>query len=101
MNTLANHGYIARNGYASVVDLTLASNTVFGMGHDLAAFLSVYSGIMSGDLTSVSIGGPAPGGLLSGLSSTLGLIGKPQGLSRSHGRFETDASPLRADLYTS
>jgi hypothetical protein len=28
------------------------------------------------------------------------LLGKPQGLSKSHNRFEADASPLRADLYT-
>lgn len=70
------------------------------MGHDLAAFLSVYSGIMAGDLTTVSIGGPASSGLLAGLGGALGLLGKPQGLSNSHNRFEADASPTRADLYT-
>lgn len=84
---------------ASVVDITLASNTVFGMGHDLGAFLSVYSGVMSGDITSLSIGGPKPLGLVGSLGSTLGLLGTPQGLSKSHNRFEADASPFRADLY--
>lgn len=101
LNTLANHGYISRSGVSSVVELTTASNEVFGMGLDLAAFLSVYSGVMAGDITSVSIGGkPANGGgLLGGLGSSLGLLGTPQGLSKSHNRFEADASPTRQDLH--
>ena len=69
------------------------------MGLDLAAFLSVYSGVMAGDITSVSIGGKPRSGLLGGLTSSLGLIGEPQGLGNSHNRFEADASPTRADLY--
>lgn len=76
------------------------SLSVYGMGVDLAAFLSVYSAVMSGDLVSASIGGkPKTGGLLGGLNSLLGLLGEPQGLSASHNRFEADASPTRADLY--
>jgi hypothetical protein len=67
------------------------------MGLDLAAALSVYSGIMSGDITSVSIGGKPTSGLL----SSLGLLGQPQGLSLSHNNFEMDGSPTRADLYKS
>jgi hypothetical protein len=71
------------------------------MGLDLSAFLSAYSAIMAGDLTSFSIGGkPKSGGLLGGVGSSLGLLGTPQGLSASHNRFEADASPLRADLYS-
>jgi hypothetical protein len=69
------------------------------MGLDLAAFLSVYSGVMAGDITSVSIGGKPKSGVLGGLTSSLGLLGEAQGLSASHNRFETDASPTRADLY--
>ena len=70
------------------------------MGLDLAAFLSVYSGVMAGNITSVSIGGkPKSGGLLGGLASSLDLLGEAQGLSASHNRFEADASPFRADLY--
>ena len=73
---------------------------VFGMGLDLAAFLSAYSGVMAGDINSVSIGGKPGSGILSGgLTSSLGLVGEPQGLSASHNRFEADASPTRADLY--
>jgi hypothetical protein len=94
---MANHGYLDRNGISSAVKLATASNQVFGMGIDLAAFLGVYASVMAGDITSCSIGGPpGNGGLLGGL----GLVGKPQGLSNSHNRFEADASPMRADLYS-
>jgi hypothetical protein len=76
------------------------NTSVFGMSLDLAAVLSVYAAIMSGDIVSLSIGGkPKSGGLLGGLGSALGLLGEPQGLSWSHGRFEIDSSPTRADLF--
>ena len=68
------------------------------MGLDLAAFLSIYSGVMAGNIATLSIGGKPKSGLLSGLTSSLGL-GVGQGLSASHNRFEADASPTRADLY--
>ncbi|CAI6341405.1 unnamed protein product [Periconia digitata] len=101
LNALANHGYISRTGVDSVLSITAASNEVFGMGLDLAAFLSVYSGVMAGDITSFSIGGKAnSGSLLGGLTSSLGLLGEGQGLSASHNRFECDASPTRGDLYS-
>ncbi|EUC28077.1 hypothetical protein COCCADRAFT_9483 [Bipolaris zeicola 26-R-13] len=100
LNVLANHGYISRTGVASVLELTTASTEVFGMATDLSAFLSVYSGLVAGDLTTVSIGGkPKSGGLLTSATSSLGLLGEPQGLSASHNRFEADCSPTRADLY--
>jgi hypothetical protein len=73
---------------------------VFGMGLDLAAALSVYSGLMAGDGVICSIGGKPKSGLVGGLTSDLGLLGEPQGLSASHNRFEADVSPTRADLYT-
>lgn len=66
------------------------------MGVDLAQFLSVYGSVIDGDLTSFSIGGAPPSGLL----STVGLLGTPQGLSGSHNKYETDASPTRGDLYS-
>jgi hypothetical protein len=70
------------------------------MSTDLSGFLSVYAGIMAGDVTTVSIGGkPKSGGLLGGVTSSVGLLGEPQGLSASHNRFEADCSPTRADLY--
>lgn len=78
--------------------------TVFGMGVDLATFLTVYAAVMSGDIVSVSIGAKPGtegliGGIVKGLGSGLGLIGEPQGLDNSHNRFEADVSPTRGDLY--
>ena len=70
------------------------------MGLALAAFLSVYSAVMAGDLTSFSMGGKPKSSEILGLTSSLGLFGEPQGLSGSHNRFEHDGSPLRADLYS-
>ena len=64
-------------------------------GADLAAFLAVYGAVFDGDLTSYSIGGPAP----SLLNLADGLLGTPQGLSGSHNKYEGDNSPTRGDLY--
>lgn len=66
------------------------------MGLDLATFLAVYGSVIDGDLTSFSIGGAPPTSLL----GALGLLGTPQGLSGSHNKYETDASPTRGDLYS-
>ncbi|KAI4593977.1 hypothetical protein KJ359_008765 [Pestalotiopsis sp. 9143b] len=96
LNTLANHGYMARNGVGSMLDIIDGSVNVFGMGVDLATFLTVYSTIMAGDLATVSIGGVPPSSALLGIG---GLLGQPQGLGHSHNRFESDVSPTRADLY--
>ncbi|CAN9081888.1 unnamed protein product [Alternaria alternata] len=99
LNAMANHGYISRSGVSSIVELTTASNEVFGMGLDLSGFLSVYAAVMDGDVASVSIGGAPKSGLLGGVTSSIGLLGKPQGLAGSHNRFECDASPTRSDEY--
>lgn len=50
---------------------------------------------MDGDLTSWSIGGPPSSSLL----ASVGLLGTPQGISGSHNKYESDASPTRPDLY--
>lgn len=69
------------------------------MGLDLGAFLAVYGAVFDGDLTSWSIGGPPPPGLLGGLLEGVGLLGTPQGISGSHNKYESDVSPTRGDLY--
>ena len=52
------------------------------MGADLALFLATYGAVVDGTLTSWSING------------------KPHtGIGGSHGNYETDSSPLKADLY--
>lgn len=40
LNALANHGYLPHNGYISLTQAVEATNKVFGMGVDLATFLS-------------------------------------------------------------
>lgn len=90
---MANHGYIPHNGVATIQQYIDGTTKVFGMGVDLAGFLAVYGAIFDGDLTSWSIGGPAPGIDLDG------LLGVPQGLSGSHNKYENDVSPTRGDLY--
>jgi hypothetical protein len=46
LNAMANHGYLPHNGVGSITQFTTATNKVFGMGLDLAAFLSVYGAVM-------------------------------------------------------
>ena len=50
MNTLANHGYISRDGITTWAEAANAIQTVFGFGYDLAAFLSAVGLIAGGDL---------------------------------------------------
>lgn len=93
LNALANHNYLPHNGVATIDEFVSATGSVFGMGVDLATFLSTYGAVMDGDLTSWSIGGPPGGALLSG------ILSPPQGISGSHNKYETDGSPTRGDLY--
>ena len=113
LNAMANHGYIPHNGVATITQFIQGTYDVFGMvstlpplffpiplliafqGTDLATFLAVYGAVMDGDLTSWSIGGPPSSSLL----SSIGLLGTPQGISGSHNKYESDASPTRPDLY--
>ncbi|APA15984.1 hypothetical protein sscle_16g107540 [Sclerotinia sclerotiorum 1980 UF-70] len=95
LNAMANHNYIPHNGVATVSQFVQGTYDVFGMGVDLGAFLSIYGAVFDGDLTSWSIGGPPSSSLL----SSVGLLGKPQGISGSHNKYECDVSPARGDLY--
>lgn len=73
-----------------------ATNTVFNLGLDVSTVLSALSVVLSGNPLDLSwsIGGPPPLNLLSG------LLGRPQGLSGSHNKYESDSSPGRGDAYT-
>ncbi|EME46746.1 hypothetical protein DOTSEDRAFT_169550 [Dothistroma septosporum NZE10] len=96
LNAFANHGFLPRNGYATVEQFIDITTEVVGMGADLAGFLEVLGALIdSGDLMSWSIGGtpgPGIGGPLA--SGGNGLIG-------SHNKYENDVSPTRPDLYES
>ncbi|KAM3423815.1 hypothetical protein BST61_g1214 [Cercospora zeina] len=89
LNAFANHAFLPKNGVATVQQYIDATTEVVGMGTILAGFLSRLGATIDGDLTSWSMGGP-PGG--AGLLRGNGLIG-------SHNKYETDASPVRPDLY--
>ncbi|KAF4542401.1 Chloroperoxidase [Lasiodiplodia theobromae] len=93
LNALANHNYLPHDGVATITQFVEATNQVYGMGVDLATFLSIYGAVMDGNGISWSIGG-APE-----TTDLLNLLTQPQGISGSHNKYETDASPTRGDLY--
>ena len=95
LNAMANHGYLPHNGVATIEQFIQSCNYVFGMGLDLAGFLAVYGAIIDGNGLEWSIGGPTP--LVAG---PLADISEPEGISGSHNKYESDASPTRGDLYT-
>jgi len=82
LNALANHNYLPHNGIATINEFVSATGQVFGMGADLALFLSTYGAVIDGSGTSWSISG-----------------GPHVGIGGSHGNYETDSSPLKSDLY--
>nr|POF15021.1 aromatic peroxygenase [Quercus suber] len=81
LNALANHGYLPHNGVASIKQFVDATNAGFGMAKDLGGFLALFGAIVDGSLTSWSI---------QGVPHT--------GIGGSHGNYETDSSPFKADL---
>ncbi|CAD0015984.1 unnamed protein product [Aureobasidium pullulans] len=97
MNTLANHGYIPRNGITTVAQTVVAAARVFNMGAYVCAQCG--SVLFAGDIPTMrySIGGAdkrtnSAGALGSALGTETGLSG--------HLRFkEGDASGTRCDFY--
>ncbi|KIJ48622.1 hypothetical protein M422DRAFT_247470 [Sphaerobolus stellatus SS14] len=95
LNTLANHGYLPRNGVARPDQIVTAVMEAYNLGNDFAKFLVYQAHLMNGNpLTNLlSIGmktpetGPNP--------SKPALIG---GLSQ-HGTFEGDTSMTRVDAF--
>ncbi|KAI1023931.1 hypothetical protein LB504_005414 [Fusarium proliferatum] len=100
LNTLANHGYIPRNGIATIGQIQAGTAKLFNMGADLSALLAVGGAVDGGDILSqkMSIGGPDDRvGLLNGALNK--IFGKPSGIA-GHGKFnEGDASATREDFY--
>ncbi|KAH7136931.1 oxidase [Dactylonectria estremocensis] len=102
LNALANHGYINRKGVTSLVEVTAAINTVYGMGLELASILAVMGTVFVGNPLSVSPGfsiGDTSSGSNNILGNLFGLLGTPRGLNGSHNIIEGDSSNTRADLY--
>ncbi|KAG9112986.1 hypothetical protein FRC07_007819, partial [Ceratobasidium sp. 392] len=95
LNALANHGYLPRNGLVTFNQAIQACNSVFGMGVDIATTLATLGVVLTGnpETDEFSIG-ESPGGDI-----VPPFIALPQGLSGSHNKYETDASPGRGDYY--
>ncbi|KAF2206480.1 hypothetical protein CERZMDRAFT_72150 [Cercospora zeae-maydis SCOH1-5] len=93
LNAFANHGFLPRNGYATITQFIDVTMEVVGMGPALAAFLAVLGASIDGDGTSWSIHGTPP----RGVGGPLARFG--HGISGSHNKYEADASPTRFDLY--
>ncbi|KAF8599575.1 Cloroperoxidase [Ceratobasidium sp. AG-I] len=95
LNALANHGYLARNGVTNLAEAIAGTTEVYGMGADLAAFLSAYAVVIDGNPLTLewSIGG-SPGGPV-----FPPLLSPPLGLNGSHNKYESDSSSGRGDAY--
>lgn len=96
LNAMANHGYIPRNGVATIQQFVDGCFDAFGFGKDLGMLLSTYGGVMDGDLTRFSIGGPTPL-----VPSLLGLLGTPAGISanQSHNKYDGKNTLQRRPLH--
>ena len=96
MNAAANHGYLPRNGIASIEQTVSGLGKLYNLGPRITAVLAAYAVITEGNpLEGVwSIGGPLPTDEL-----TAPLLGTGQGLSYSHNTYEGDSSIGRGDAY--
>ncbi|KAJ7120812.1 hypothetical protein C8R44DRAFT_877142 [Mycena epipterygia] len=97
MNTLANHGYIPRNGIASFEEIVTGAMEAFNVQSGLMEFITAANMMMRGNpfVNKVSIGGSSPL-----VPSLPGNIGSPHpGGIALHGGFEGDASMTRADAF--
>ncbi|KAJ7579515.1 Chloroperoxidase [Mycena floridula] len=96
MNTLANHGYIPRNGVGSFEEIHIAMMEAFNLDTALAATFLANNMLARGNvfINKVSIGGVSPL-----VPPYPGEIDGPEtGGIAKHGRSEGDASMTRADI---
>ncbi|CAH0385205.1 unnamed protein product [Bemisia tabaci] len=92
LNAMANHNYIPRNGIASLIQMLEGCYKVFGASAELCFLLAFFGCLYGGNGVMVSIGGPSD-------KVPHGPLPTPRGLSYTHNRFESDASPTRGDLH--
>lgn len=92
LNTLANHGYLSRDGITSFAEAANAIQIAYSMSYDVAIFLSVLGLLSGGDIPT---GKYSIGGQDSRVPATLAPV---YGIDR-HGLFEVDASISRGDRY--
>ncbi|KAJ7917727.1 Chloroperoxidase [Mycena leptocephala] len=97
MNTLANHGYISRNGITSFEEIILGTAEAFNLDRDMSSNMAAINMLTRGNpfVNKISIGG------VSALVPPLpGQIDGPetQGIAK-HGRVEGDGSMTRSDVH--
>jgi len=95
LNTLANHGYIPRNGIASLEQIINGTRDGYNMDYGLASALTSFGMLARGNafIDLLSIGGPVPE-----IPALPGKIDGPvAGGLATHGRFEGDVSMTRQD----
>ncbi|KAJ7159356.1 hypothetical protein C8R43DRAFT_1124565 [Mycena crocata] len=97
MNTLANHGYISRNGITSFEEIIRGVGEAFNIDRDMGAGMASLNLLTRGNpfVNKISIGGVSP--LVPPLPFK---IDGPdtQGIAK-HGRMEGDASMTRSDVF--
>jgi len=96
LNAAANHGYIDRSGYTTAWEVISVAVNVFGMGTDLATFLSSYAAIVHGDSIAFSIGGTS---VKWQAATSAGQHTRGTGFSGSHNSMECDGSPISSDAF--
>lgn len=92
LNTMANHGFISRNGITTFAEAANACQITLGFGYDTCVFLSAVGLLAGGDIVS---GAYSIGGADARVPNTLG---PSLGISK-HGFFEVDNSISREDAY--
>ncbi|KAJ7753770.1 Chloroperoxidase [Mycena metata] len=97
MNTLANHGYISRNGISTFEEVINASGEAFNIDVTMASSMAAVNFLTRGNVfvNKISIGGVSP--LVPPLPFELDGPAT-QGIAK-HGRFEGDASMTRSDVF--
>ncbi|KAL1405621.1 hypothetical protein Q8F55_009260 [Vanrija albida] len=85
LNTIANHGYIPRNGIVNPIELIVGTFQGLHLSPDGSIFLALISFIWKGDLPTLTLSIGGKHGIGGGLSS--------------HGLLEGDASVTRDDAY--
>ncbi|KAF7777913.1 hypothetical protein Agabi119p4_3985 [Agaricus bisporus var. burnettii] len=97
LNTLANHGYISRNGIESPSNIVRGAMEGFNMNNDLSKFTCYAAFMVNGNLITdlVSIGEKSPKTGPDPKEQPMATIG---GLN-THNVFEGDSSMTRADFY--
>lgn len=88
--TVANHNFLPHDGYATIAQFIDATNSVVGMGPILATFLATYGALIDGSGLAWSLGGTPT-------AAQAGLLPGGNGISNSHNKYESDASPTRPE----